>query len=134
MSILFREKLVCGTQNGRPLGVAPTASEQAALRSDFEYKISHTLRCPSFSAKSHVCFGYALASARITPALHYQLFAVCSTSANINSVGFIIFDKLCSFRFFIQKSVIMQYFSSWQFISAIKIKFFQKTIAFGKYM
>ena len=41
--------------NGRPLGVAPTASEQAALRSDFEYKISHTLRCPSFSAKSHVC-------------------------------------------------------------------------------
>ena len=65
MSILFREKLVCGAQNGRPHRVAPTASEQAALRSDFEYKISHTLRCPSFSAKSHVCECYVFINAHI---------------------------------------------------------------------
>ena len=62
--------------NGRPHRVAPTASEQAALRSDFEYKISHTLRCPSFSAKSHVCFGYVPQNVHITPSRHYQLFTV----------------------------------------------------------
>ena len=57
MNILIDMSCPCGLRkiNGRPLGVAPTASEQAALRSDFENKISHTLRCPSFSAKSHVC-------------------------------------------------------------------------------
>ena len=42
----------------------------------FEMKISHTLRCPSFSAKSHVCFGYVPQNVHITPSRHYQLFAV----------------------------------------------------------
>ena len=73
-----REKIKTGsgTQNGRPLGVAPTTSEQAALRSDFENKISHTLRCPSFSAKSHVCECLVFINAHITPSRHYQLFTV----------------------------------------------------------
>ena len=73
---MFFSLFILRNINGRPHRVAPTASEQAALRSDFEYKISHMLRCPSFSAKSHVCFGYVPQNVHITPSRHYQLFTV----------------------------------------------------------
>ena len=51
-------------------------SEQVSLVPIFllHKKISRPLHCSSFTVKSHVCFGYAFASARITPPLHYQLF------------------------------------------------------------
>ena len=39
-------------------------------------KISHTLRCPSFSAKSHVCECYVFINAHMTHSRHYQLFTV----------------------------------------------------------
>ena len=42
----------------------------------FGMKISHTLRCSSFSAKSHVCECYVFVNAHITPSRHYQLFTV----------------------------------------------------------
>ncbi len=42
----------------------------------FGMKISHTLRCPSFSAKSHVCECLVFINAHITPSRHYQLFTV----------------------------------------------------------
>ena len=45
-------------------------------------KISHTRRCSSFFAKRHVCVGYSLASALITPLAHYHLFARNASAAH----------------------------------------------------
>ena len=42
-----------------------------------------TLRCCSFSAKSHACSAYSLASALATAPLRYQLFAVCAPTARL---------------------------------------------------
>ena len=49
----------------------------------FGMKISHTLRCSSFSAKSHVCECYVFVNAHITPSRHYQLFTVFMESEQV---------------------------------------------------
>ena len=73
-----REKIKTGsgTQNGRPLGVALRRRDKLRSVPIFGMKISHTLRCPSFSAKSHVCECLVFINAHITPSRHYQLFTV----------------------------------------------------------
>ena len=79
--------------------IISATSEQSSLCSVFSLqKNVRLLPCSSFSVKSHVCFGYAFASARITPPLHYQLFTVWRLTAQLLSLLLLFREKSRLFR------------------------------------
>ena len=80
--------------------IISATSEWTLLHSDFLFhkKSVITLRHSSFFAKGHVCFGYAFASARITPPLHYQLFTGWRLTAQLLSLLLLFREKSRLFR------------------------------------
>ena len=72
------EQLICNQQVVGSSPITSSTSEQAIYRLlwFFLQKIrAHSCRCSSFIAKGHICVGYSVASAFITPLAHYQPFA-----------------------------------------------------------
>ena len=79
--------------------IISATSEQSSLCSVFSLqKNVRLLPCSSSSAKGHVRVGYLLASALITPPLHYQLFTVWRLTAQLLSLLLLFREKSRLFR------------------------------------
>ena len=66
-----------------PGGASTSQQTTLHLKAPLLAGLLRTLRCCSFSAKSHACSAYSLASVLATAPLRYQLFAVCAPTARL---------------------------------------------------